>query len=198
LKAGRLLDEPAWTRAALKNFDWALTQQDRQGWFDNNCLTDKSCPLTHTLGYTLEALLDAAELAGEERYLTAVRRSSEHLKGAVRANGFLSGRLDAQWQPRVSWSCLTGSCQLALVWYRLAKAVGDPAYVEVAGRLLAFVKATQKEGPMDPAAQKNGRGPVGTHGGIKGSHPIWGGYEPFRYPNWAAKFFVDALLAAPK
>ena len=35
-----------------------------------------------------------------------------------------------------------------------------------------------------------------TRGGIKGSHPIWGGYDPFRYPNWAAKFFVDALLAS--
>ena len=199
LKAGQLLDEPAWTRAALKNLDWALTQQDGHGWFDNNCLTDNSRPLTHTLGYTLEGLLDAAELSGQERYLNAVRLSSEHLKGAVQSNGFLSGRLDARWQPMVSWNCLTGSCQLALVWYRLAKAVGDPAYAEVAGRLLEFVKATQKVGPTDlPVPLQGGGVPDGIRGGIKGSHPIWGGYDPFRYPNWAAKFFVDALLAAPK
>ena len=31
-------------------------------------------------------------------------------------------------------------------------------------------------------------------GGIKGSHPVWGAYSPFTYPNWAAKFFIDALL----
>lgn len=199
LKAGQLLDEPAWVRAALKNFDWALTQQDGHGWFDNNCLTDKARPLTHTIGYTLEGLLDAAELSGPERYLTAVRRASEHLRIAVRENGFLSGRLDARWQPQVSWCCLTGSCQLALVWYRLAKTVGDPAYADVAGRLLSFVKATQEVGPTDKSgAPTNGRGRNGTRGGIKGSHPIWGGYDPFRYPNWAAKFFVDALLAAPK
>ncbi|MBC8072612.1 MAG: hypothetical protein IAG13_30100, partial [Deltaproteobacteria bacterium] len=35
-----------------------------------------------------------------------------------------------------------------------------------------------------------------TRGAIKGSHPIWGGYSPFTYPNWATKFFVDALLLA--
>ena len=31
-------------------------------------------------------------------------------------------------------------------------------------------------------------------GAIKGSQPIWGGYAPFTYPNWATKFFVDAML----
>jgi hypothetical protein len=31
-------------------------------------------------------------------------------------------------------------------------------------------------------------------GGIKGSHPINGGYHPWQYPNWAAKFFADALM----
>ena len=32
-------------------------------------------------------------------------------------------------------------------------------------------------------------------GAIAGSHPIFGSYERFKYPNWAAKFFIDALLA---
>ena len=31
-------------------------------------------------------------------------------------------------------------------------------------------------------------------GGIKGSHPVNGGYMTWRYPNWAAKFFMDALM----
>lgn len=194
LRAGRLLDEPAWTAAALQNFDWALTQQDELGWFDNNCLTDRTRPLTHTIGYTLEGLLDAAEVSGREPYLTAVRRASDHLLPAVRHDGFLGGRLDARWQPTVSWCCLTGSSQIALVWFRLAVAVAEPRYAAAAGRLIAYVRATQTVGPAgrpaDPAD--------GTRGGIKGSHPIWGGYDPFRYPNWAAKFFIDALLAAPR
>ena len=31
-------------------------------------------------------------------------------------------------------------------------------------------------------------------GSIPGSYPIWEKYLYFRYPNWAAKFFIDALL----
>ena len=33
--------------------------------------------------------------------------------------------------------------------------------------------------------------PVTTHAG---SLPIWGGYSRFEFPNWAAKFFADALM----
>ena len=29
---------------------------------------------------------------------------------------------------------------------------------------------------------------------MKGSHPINGGYMTYRYPNWAAKFFMDGLM----
>ncbi|TAL88652.1 MAG: hypothetical protein EPN71_14680, partial [Rhodanobacter sp.] len=31
-------------------------------------------------------------------------------------------------------------------------------------------------------------------GGVPGSHPRSGGYMKNRYPNWAAKFFMDALM----
>jgi len=34
----------------------------------------------------------------------------------------------------------------------------------------------------------------GIRGGIPGSHPRGGDYMTNRYPNWAAKFFMDALM----
>lgn len=34
----------------------------------------------------------------------------------------------------------------------------------------------------------------GIRGGISGSAPLWGSYIRFGYPNWAAKFFIDAML----
>jgi hypothetical protein len=37
-------------------------------------------------------------------------------------------------------------------------------------------------------------GPAEELGGVKGSHPIDGGYHPWQCPNWAAKFFADALM----
>ena len=31
-------------------------------------------------------------------------------------------------------------------------------------------------------------------GGVPGSHPFYGRYMMFRQPNWATKFFIDAIL----
>ena len=38
----------------------------------------------------------------------------------------------------------------------------------------------------------------GIRGGIKGSYPIYGGYQTFNYCSWAAKFLIDALLLEEK
>jgi hypothetical protein len=43
--------------------------------------------------------------------------------------------------------------------------------------------------PLIPA-----RGRRGIFGGVSGSYPIWGRYQPLRYLSWGNKFFADALL----
>lgn len=188
LRSGELLGEREWRTAAIRNGDWVLTQQHENGWFENNCLTDNTKPLTHTVGYTLEGLLDMAITLQAERYLAAVIRASDALVPAVQEKGFLSGRLDSSWRPAVSWSCLTGACQLSMVWFRLAGVTGDRRYSEAAGRVLDFVMATQH-------LEAVGLSDAAIVGAIKGSDPVWGRYEPFVYPNWATKFFADALIA---
>ena len=100
------------------------------------------------------------------------------------ANGFLPGRFDSQWKPTVKWSCLTGDCQLGINWGRLYKITGDAKYRDATTTILGFVKRTQKLTGSDRD----------TVGGIKGSHPIDGGYHPWQYPNWATKFYADALM----
>jgi hypothetical protein len=57
-------------------------------------------------------------------------------------------------------------------------------YREVAHLLIDDVKATQWLGDSEAPY----------YGGIPGSYPIYGRYARLQYPNWAAKFFVDALL----
>jgi glycosyltransferase involved in cell wall biosynthesis len=194
LEAADTLDEPAFRNAAVKNFDWALEQQRATGWFENNCVRDIDQPLTHTIGYTLEGLLDGAVALGSERYLSAVDRASRPLRNAVRGDGFLSGRFDAEWRPRASWNCLTGACQIALVWFRLGRILKDEEYLSAAARLLSFVKRTQRLLPASTHRDSEQLYPDGVRGGIKGSHPSWGDYDPFRYLCWGAKFFADAIL----
>jgi hypothetical protein len=84
----------------------------------------------------------------------------------------------------VSWRCLTGEAQVALVLARLSKITGNKAYAETGRQLMEDVARLQDT--ESPFAE--------TYGGISGSHPLWGGYGPFNYLNWAPKFFMDALL----
>jgi uncharacterized protein YyaL (SSP411 family) len=84
----------------------------------------------------------------------------------------------------VKWACLTGDAQIAVNWGRLYQLKGDNKYRDAVQCVLRFLKSTQKL--KDDC--------VSECGGIKGSHPINGGYHPWQYPNWAAKYFADALM----
>jgi len=37
-------------------------------------------------------------------------------------------------------------------------------------------------------------GSRGVVGGVAGSYPIWGAYQPMRYISWGCKFLSDALM----
>ena len=56
--AGVVLDEISWLKAARKNAEWVLTQQNDKGWF-SNCTFNlwELSPLLHTIAYTLEGLV---------------------------------------------------------------------------------------------------------------------------------------------
>jgi hypothetical protein len=96
----------------------------------------------------------------------------------------LPGRFFADWQPAVLSSCLTGSAQIAIVLFRLAAISGEGRYRIAADRLLNAVKALQTVDSSDP----------NINGAIAGSYPLFGGYMRAGYPNWATKYFVDALM----
>ena len=53
-----------------------------------------------------------------------------------------------------------------------------------ARRALAYLKSNQRLEDRDRIVR----------GAIAGSKPIWGRYSMFEFPNWAAKFFADALM----
>jgi hypothetical protein len=132
----------------------------------------------------LEGLLGVGELLGREQYVNAAIAGTAPLVDIYRSTGVLKGRYNRQWKRAVSWRCLTGEAQVALVMLRLAHITGERTYMDTARSLVEGVACLQD---IDsPHAE--------SYGGISGSEPIWGGYAPFNYLNWAAKFFMDALL----
>lgn len=188
--AAQVLGEARWLEAACRAADWAVEQQNADGWFEHNGFTVAEAPLLHTIAYVIEGLLGVYAFTGEDRYLQAAARGVDGVLGAYRA-GRLAGRLDGRWAPAVSWRCVTGDAQIAVVLHRLAPHFPDAGYRQLATRLIADV-ATVQASLAGGRRLAPGSGP--TIGGVPGSAPVWGAYVPFELLNWAAKFFLDALL----
>jgi hypothetical protein len=183
LEAARLEASRGYAEAALANVRWALSLQHANGWFQKCCLSDPSQPLTHTLGYVLRGILEAYRYSGDPELLAAARKTADGLRGALREDGFLPGRLNSRWEPTVPWVCLTGSAQIAHCWLMLYEDTKDAHYRDAAFAANRFVRRTMRtDGPPD------------TRGAIKGSFPVDGGYGTYQYLNWACKFVVDANL----
>jgi uncharacterized protein YyaL (SSP411 family) len=181
---GLLADEDRYKTAAVSVVKAAIRQQQPNGWFAHNCLNRSSAPLTHTIGYTLQGILEVGILAGRADFIDAVRLTVKAILPKISPQGFLPGRFFADWEPAVSSSCLTGSAQIAIVLYRLAEVTGDTSYRQYASKLLDYLKALQLERSDDPALV----------GALAGSFPLFGGYMRAGYPNWATKYLMDALL----
>jgi hypothetical protein len=176
--------EVGYRAAAIRNAEAAAAQQDASGWFANNDLTDPDRPLTHTIGYTLQGLLEVGVEAARPDLITVVRRGVEPILATIEPDGYLAGRFDAQWRPAIRSSCLTGSAQIAIVLYRLYQLSGDQHYRNAADRLVLFLIGEQRAGSSDP----------NVNGAIPGSSPLFGSYMKAGYPNWATKYFADALM----
>ena len=178
--------------AARRAADFALAQQLPNGWFGDNCLSDPLNPLTHTIAYAAQGVLEIGLLLDEPRFVEAARKTASGVAAQVGADGFLAGRLDRDWRPAVEWSCVTGEAQMVLVWDRLLALAGDAAaetaWRGAADRALRFACSTQE------LAALQGDRDGGRRGGVPGSFPIWGGYGSYENLNWAAKFLADALL----
>ena len=102
--------------------------------------------------------------------------------------GSLPGFLDRAYRAHSKAVCLTGNCQMALIWLRLYERTGDATLLTAAFKAIDEVKQAQDLDNPNP----------GIRGGIPGSFPIWGEYITNAIPNWAAKYFIDALLAKQK
>ena len=174
----------AYLKAAVANAEWAMTQRNERGWLAQNCLQDNAQPFTHTIAYAMRGLLEIGAAAGRDDLVAAACVIGDAMLAALPGNGKLAGRFDEHWKPTVNWSCLTGDCQLGINWGRLYQITGQQKYRDGTTRILDFVKRTQRIAGED----------IDTNGGIKGSHPINGGYHPWQYPNWATKFYADALM----
>jgi len=183
-KAGHALEDQRYLDAAMRNVEWALTQMRPNGWLRNNDLEDNDRPLTHTIAYAVRGILEVGLIVANSSFVNAAARIARAVAHTQRRDGALPGRLDSEWRPASRWACVTGNAQMAIIWQRLASETGDGSWRLAAESANRFNLSTQDLTAAD----------AGVRGGIPGSHPLKGAYMKNRYPNWAAKFFMDALM----
>lgn len=174
------------TDIASKNIRWVINQQTTNGWFTKCAFERGDDPFLHTIAYTIRGLLESSvylqgELAAEckQSAITA----ADTLRKKQKQGGILRGEYNSDWEANWRYYCLTGNAQMAIVWARIQELHPRFDYTPIIKETVEFLQR-----------QQICIGPEPILGGVCGSAPVWGSYMYFRYPNWACKFFVDALL----
>jgi hypothetical protein len=168
--------------AAGKNLDWVLAHFRPSGWIDGINLRGHPNYL-HFIAYILQGVLECAILRRRSDAIATVAKSAWVLLRKFETNKYLSGAYEADFKHGQRFTCLTGNAQMACVWLRLYEVTGDLRYLNAALKMNEMLKQ------LIPV-----RGPRGIAGGVRGSYPVWGRYQPLRYISWGSKFFADALM----
>ncbi|MEM7569821.1 MAG: hypothetical protein AAF337_08495 [Pseudomonadota bacterium] len=184
-EAARVEANDDWVAAANRQIDWAMTHQRSNGWMDQCCLSDKTMPISHTLGYALRGFVEAWRYTQEERHLSAALNLAEGLRSQLHENGFLPGAFYSDWSAAADWACVTGVVQIAHSWLLLFEATQDEKWLDAGTRANAWARRTVVLEHKDVALAP-------TLGAVKGSHPCDGDYCRLEFPNWAAKFMIDS------
>jgi uncharacterized protein YyaL (SSP411 family) len=184
LRTGLIANEKDLVDSATKNLRWALTQQTSSGWFKTNGFKENGLPFTHNIAYAIRGILESGLLLNNEEMINAAIKAATAQAEQQREDGWLSGIYSDNWIAQASYCCLTGLAQMRIIWQRLLQSQGIKEMEQHAERGISYVKSNQRiTGKKDHQ-----------DGAVAGSAPIWGRYSMFEYPNWAAKFFADALM----
>jgi uncharacterized protein YyaL (SSP411 family) len=143
-------------------------------------------PLTHTVAYTIQGLLELGISASRDDWIEAAAGAADKVRKLQDpATGAVPGRIAKGYRAAVSWTNTTANSQMAVIWFRLAQATGDRSWAEAGRKVNRFNQSLHELDGKDP----------GIRGALRGSYPGHVGYGSYCYMNWTQKFFLDALLA---
>ena len=192
LKLYQIRKNENYSEIAHKNLDWTVKQQTKNGWFQHGTSRHNGLPNTHFLSYTCEGLVESYKMTGNQSYFDAAFKTAEKMLRIFEIRKMLYTFWDEKWKncgKYFKWTkgrfvCLSGNIQISIVWMQLYELTGDIRFLNAAFKMLDYVKTLQNIQTSK----------TGVKGGIKGSFPLYGSYSMLMYPNWAAKFFADALM----
>lgn len=174
--------------AAVRALDTIAGWRLANGAIRNWAFTPDAPAFTHTIAYTIRGFLESARLLGSEgdRFFQLAKTAADALQRKMELRGRLAGAYDIHLKGRYWYTCLAGNCQLALIWMKLHETLADVRYLNSALKAIQPVIDKQRLRHLD----------ANVRGAVPGSAPFFGRYLTMRYPNWAAKFYVDSLMLA--
>ena len=188
LKLYNITDKEYYKESAIRNINWAIQQINENFWFKNNIHSAFENPILHFIAYTIEGFLECGIILKNEKITNIALNSAKKLLDYYEYYGILPASFDSDWNSYDTYSCLTGDAQISIIWLKLYEIFKEKRFLVNAIKLNNFLKSTQINENNFKAID----------GAIKGSDPIWGNYLTFTFPNWAVKFFCDALLLEKK
>jgi len=183
-----LTDKSNYREAAVKNLNWAIKQKNEKFWFKDNSNSKTNSSLLHFISYTIRGFLEAGKILKDDYLKLIAFNSSSKLLNFYKQHNILLANYNSNWESEDFYSCLTGDAQLSIIWLKIYEIYKDKNFLISALNLNNYLKSKQ----VFSNSNKD------IDGAIKGSDPIWGHYMQFLFPNWAAKFFCDALILESK
>lgn len=187
LEANVFLKKPAIEAAARRALSFYEKNLTAANSFKNCGFYPNKPAFTHTIAYAIRGFLECGVLLNEEKYVKIARLVLDEIieKSDPKSTGDFetAGEFDENWRGNFRFKCITGNCQLSLNSSRFFELTGNEKYRRAAiGFLSEIIDCQRLDGNPD------------VFGALPGSAPFYGKYMRMRYPNWAAKFFLDALL----
>lgn len=185
--AGQILNNTKYIDAAKRNGLWVIKNQMDNGWFQQASFRSElhSKPFTHTIAYTIRGLLEIGILLEDNSFIDRAGLPLQSIYSLYKDSDYIPSTLNENWQGEKSESCLTGDAQLSILFSKMAGIKQNKDFENFAKKINNYLCGRQIQ-----------KGNSNIKGGIAGSYPVWGSYIHFCLPNWAAKFFIDALIAA--
>ena len=172
--------------AAELFLDTVLERKLQNGAIARWGFNDQGSAFTHTIAYTIRGFQESSRLIGDNfRYANEMEQVLNFfVKKAELTNGRLPGEFDESLITNKNYVCLTGNAQLAICIMLMEQQKPDLRLINAATKLIDFIGSVQQSSHFSKAIK----------GGVAGSYPLWGRYMFMRYPNWAAKYYCDALM----
>lgn len=184
---GLELGRTDYCQAARKNALWVVrSKQTENGWYPDadNTVKHNARPILHTIAYTLDGLLELAHRQGILEVTKKALVTAERLHEVFLREPLPKGRRDEQWRGSTE-ALLTGMAQTGLCFLKVYRITQDAKWKLAAERIAALLYQLQVRGEEWPKDWQ---------GGIFGSAPFWGRYEPFGIPNWGVKYYLDLMF----